>query len=585
MQNHTFNLTASILVWWQRIVVGALWLRVATGCLVAFQTAMPADPALLADTVLINGKIVTVDQQFSVAQAIAIREGKFLAVGSNMQIEALTGPHTVRIDLSGRTVLPGLMDTHAHVANAGVQDFTVPLAKVTTVAQALEQIRVWAAKSKPGDWIVGNSWHPLSQLHERRYLTRWEIDQAAPNNPVFLPTSGHIAMANSMALARAAINKATADPAGGLVEREDSGEPNGVLKESAIELLTAKIPAPTVSQIAGWLRTAVRVFNSYGITSVVDGFVEPDEFRAYQQLWANHELTLRTSIMYMPAGSGMTTSIENWEKTLRTLGVSSGFGDEWLSFAAIGEVVADGGMTLGTAFLRDPYSDKPNNRGFATIAADKLNRLVAVCNRYGWRVAVHAVGDAAIDRVLDAYELANQQSPIINKRFIIIHGSLIEADQLKRAAKLGVRVEMQNVFMWDKAATVARFIGKNRADRAVPTRLIIDTLGIGNVGAGTDFAVNTLNPFINLYIMITRKDPNGRVYGKDQAITREEAVRLYTSSAARFNFEEAKKGSIEPGKLADLVVLSDDFLATTEEKIKDIEALTTIVGGKVVYQR
>src|SRR3954463_10465890 len=268
MRNGTFNAAAGTLVWWKQIIVGALCLRVADGRLVAFRTAllvlafqnaMQAEHAVGADTVLINGKIVTVDRQFSIAEAIAIRDGQFLAVGSNKQIEALTGPNTVRIDLSGRTVLPGLMDTHAHVAGAGVKDFTVPLAEVTTVAKALEQIGVWAVKSKPGEWIVGNNWHPLSQLHEKRYLTRWEIDQAAPNNPVFLPTVGHFAMANSMALARAAINKATADPAGGLVEREDSGEPNGVLKESAIELLTAKIPAPTVSQFAGWLRTAVRV--------------------------------------------------------------------------------------------------------------------------------------------------------------------------------------------------------------------------------------------------------------------------------------------------------------------------------------
>jgi hypothetical protein len=392
-------------------------------------------------------------------------------------------------------------------------------------------------------------------------------------------------MANSMALALAGINKATADPPGGVVERERGGEPNGVLEESAIELLTAKMPVPTIAQLADRLKIAMRVFNSWGLTSAVDGWVEADEFRAYQQLWTNHKITLRTSIMYMPAGSGMTASVEDWEKTFRTLGVSSGFGDEWLSFAAIGEIVSDGGMTLGTAFLRDPYSGQPKNRGVEPISGDKLNRLVAVCNRYGWRVGVHAVGDAAIDKVLDAYESANQQSSILDKRFTIIHGSLIQADQLKRAAKLGVRVDMQNVFMWDKAATVARFIGKDRADRAVPTRLMIDTLGIGNVGAGTDFPVNTLDPFINFYVMITRKAPDGTVYGKDQAITKQEAVRLYTSSAARFNFEEAKKGSIEPGKLADLVVLSDDLLTVPEEKIKDIKALTTIVGGKIVYQR
>jgi predicted amidohydrolase YtcJ len=168
---------------------------------------------------------------------------------------------------------------------------------------------------------------------------------------------------------------------------------------------------------------------------------------------------------------------------------------------------------------------------------------------------------------------------------MIIHGSLIQADQLKRAATLGLRVEEQNVFMWDKAATVARFIGTERANRAMPTKLMIDSLGIENVGAGTDFSVNTLNPFINFYIMVTRKDPTGTVYGKDQAITREQAVRLYTSSAAGATFDEKKKGSIEPGKLADLAIISDDLLTVPSEKIKDITVLSTMVGGKIVYQR
>jgi len=550
----------------------------------ACQAALLAQPGLVADAILVNGKIVTADRQFSMAQAVAIRDGKFLAVGSNAQIEALSGPNTVRTDLGGHTVLPGLMDTHAHIAAAGNAEVTVALGGVTTVAQALEQIRTWVAKSKPGEWIVGSGWHPPSQLKERRYLTRREIDSVAPENPVYLPTVGHFAMANSKALALAGITKSTPNPPGGVIDREASGEPDGILEESAIGLLTAKIPAATAAQRAERLKVAMRVFNSYGITSAVDGGSGPAEFRVYQDLWSKHEMTLRTSMMYMP-GSAATTSLDDWEKTFRTLGISSGFGDEWLRFAGIGELGVDGGMTLKTAFLREPYPDEPNNRGFETIPGEKLNQLVAICNRYGWRVGLHAVGDAAIDRVLDAYEYANREIPIAGKRFVIIHGSLIREDQLKRAAKLGVRVDMQNVFMWDKAETVARFIGKERANRAVPTRLIIDTLGIENVGAGTDFSVNTLNPFINLSIMITRKDPKGTAYGKDQAITREEAVRLYTSSAAGYNFEESIKGSIEAGKLADLVVLSDDLLTVPEEKIKDIQAITTMVGGKVVYQR
>jgi predicted amidohydrolase YtcJ len=550
----------------------------------ACQMALLAQPGAVADVALLNGKIVTADRRFSIAQAVAIRDGKFLAVGSTAQIEGLSGPNTVRMDLGGRTVLPGLIDTHAHIAAAGNGEVTVALGGVATVAQALEQIRAWVMKSKPGDWIIGSGWHPPSQLKERRYLTRREIDSVAPDNPVYLPTVGHFAMANSKALGLAGITKATKDPPGGIIDREASGEPDGILEESAIGLLTAKIPPASPAQRAARLKIAMRVFNSYGITSAVDGGSGPAEFSVYEDLWNNHEMTLRTSIMYMPA-SAATTSLEVWEKIFRGMAGSSGFGDDWLRFAGIGELGVDGGMTLKTAFLREPYPDEPDNRGFETIPGEKLNQLAAICNRYGWRVGLHAVGDAAIDKVLDAYEYANREIPITGKRFVIIHGSLMREDQLKRAAKLGVRVDMQNVFMWDKADTVARFIGKERANRAVPTRLMIDTLGIENVGAGTDFSVNTLNPFINFYIMITRKDPKGTVYGKDQAITREEALRLYTSSAAGYNFEESKKGTIEPGKLADLVVLSDDLLTVREDRIKDIQAVTTMVDGKVVYQR
>jgi predicted amidohydrolase YtcJ len=296
-------------------------------------------------------------------------------------------------------------------------------------------------------------------------------------------------------------------------------------------------------------------------------------------------MTMRIDPMFMPAGSASTTPTADWEKVFASLGVSSGFGDDWLRFAGIGEILSDGGMTLKTAFLRDPYPDDPNNHGQANVPADKLDQIAAICARRGWRMAVHAVGDAAIDRVLDAYEYANKQNSIVGKRWFVIHGSLMQADQLQRAKALGLRVEMQNVFMWDKAPTVARFVGSERANRAVPTKLMIDILGIDSIGAGTDFSVNTLNPFINMYIMVTRKDPSGMVYGADQAITREQAIRLYTSAASYATFDEHKKGSIEPGKLADLVVLSDDLLTVPAEKIKDITALTTITGGTIVYQR
>jgi predicted amidohydrolase YtcJ len=211
--------------------------------------------------------------------------------------------------------------------------------------------------------------------------------------------------------------------------------------------------------------------------------------------------------------------------------------------------------------------------------------LVSIANRYGWRVGIHAVGDGAIDKVLEAYALADNKRSIRNRRFIVIHGSLMQPDQMKHARSLGVRVDTQSAFLWDKASTIARFLGKETADRAIPARDMIDHMGLNAVAQGTDYPINPLSPFINMYISITRKDVSGTVYGPTQAISREEALRLYTSSASWYSFSEHKTGSIEVGKLADLAILSDDLLTIDEENIKDIVVLKTMAGGRVVYEK
>ena len=270
---------------------------------------------------------------------------------------------------------------------------------------------------------------------------------------------------------------------------------------------------------------------------------------------------------------------------MRGNGASSGFGDDWLRFAGI-KIYYDGGMTLRTALTRDVYPDSRDDyHGIAQQTPERLKQLVSICNRYNWRVGVHVVGDLGIDQVLDAFEAADREKSIRDRRFILIHASLIRPEQMERAQKLGVRIDFQNVFMWDKAATVERFLGKATADRAVPTKTLIEKMSLDNLGAGTDFPVNPVNPLLNMYIMVTRKDPSGKVYGASEAISREQALRLYTSAASRYMFEEGRKGSLEPGKLADLVVLSGDFMTVPEEEIKDIKVEKTLVGGKVVFNR
>ncbi|CCD86399.1 putative Amidohydrolase 3 [Bradyrhizobium sp. ORS 285] len=544
-------------------------------------TAQQAD-VNAPDLVLVNGKVLTLDEQSSVTEAIAVRDGKILAVGSSASMRALAGARTQVLDVSGKTVVPGLIDTHAHFKAAGLGDYVVIMGRAKTVAEALEAIKAFVAKRKPGEWIVGGAWHPPSQLAEKRYLTRQEIDSVAPDNPVYLRTVGHFSMANSMALQKAGVDKTTANPDGGSFERDAAGELTGLLVETAIERVEKAVPPWTDEDEIRQFTIAERALNSFGITSAIEGATEARDIRTLQKLAASGQATLRTGLMYRPEPPA---DLNAWDAIISGNGASSGFGDDWVRFAGI-KIFYDGGMTLKTALMRDVYPDSHDSyHGIAQQTPERLAQLVSICNRNGWRVGVHVVGDLGIDQVLDAFEAADKEKSIRDRRFVLIHASLIRPEQMERARKLGLRVDFQNVFMWDKAATVERFLGRPIADRAVPTRTLIETMGLDNLGAGSDFPVNPINPFLNMYIMVTRKDPSGKVYGASEAISREQALRLYTSAASRYTFDETRKGTIQPGRLADLTVLSADYMTVPDEQIKDIKADITLVGGKIVFQR
>jgi len=534
-----------------------------------------------ADTVYINGKIITADDAFSIAQGVAIRDGKFVAVGSSADMQQYVGPATEQIDLNDRTVIPGLMDAHSHMDGAGTKDVRAQVINATMVTQA-QQIIVDFISQKQipvGEWVQSSSWHPPSQLQEQRYLTRQEIDAVAPDHPVFLRTVGHFAMANSRALELAGVDRDTPDPLGGKIYRNENGDATGVLEETAMSLVSSLIPPPTYAERVAQNIAAQRVYNTAGITSAIVAGLSEEGIQVYKTVAERGQASVRTGVMWRASGD----SPEEFENALRNAKFTNNAGDDWVRIAGI-KISIDGGMTLRSAYVRDPYAGEPDNFGTLSVDPDVYKENVALANQHGWRVGTHAVGDAAIDLVLDAYENASNQSSIRGERFTVIHGSLIAPDQVERAARLDVRVDAQNVFMWDKAETVESFMGLARAIRAVPTKLLVETLGLENTAAGTDNEVNILNPFIGLYIMVTRKDPAGKIYGADQAVTREQALRLYTSSGPYYTFEEDIKGTIEPGKLADMVVLSADYLTVPEESIKDITPLQTIVGGKVVYE-
>src|ERR1700753_434432 len=511
------------------------WLWKACFALFVLGTAAHAQqPDVNAPTfVLLNGKILTMNDQSQVVQAVAIRDGKILAVGDNASIRSMAGTRTRTVDLDGKTVVPGLIDTHAHFKAAGLADYVVNMSRAKTVAEALEAIRQFAAKKKPGEWIIGGAWHPPSQLAEKRYLTRQEIDSVAPNNPVYLRTVGHFSMANTLALAKAGVTKDTPNPSGGSVGRDRSGELTGILVETAIDRVEKAVPPWTAEDEFRQFKLAEGALNSYGITSVVEGATPATDIATLQKVAASGEATVRVGLMFRPEPPPENTA---WEAIMRGNGVSSGFGDDWVRFAGI-KIFYDGGMTLKTALMRDPYPDSHDDyHGISQLTPVRLKELVSICNKFDWRVGVHVVGDRGIDEVLDAFEAADKEKSIRDRRFILIHGSLIRPDQMERVRRLGVRVDFQNVFMWDKAATVERFLGKETADRAVPTKTLIEKVGLNSLGAGTDFPVNPINPFINMYIMVTRKDTNGHLYGATEGISREQALRLYTSAASRYMF-------------------------------------------------
>ena len=540
--------------------------------------------SLDADMIIVNANVFTVDPAFSVARGVAVKDGKIIGVGDEAEVRRYAGVKTQVLDAGGKTVIPGLIDTHAHVEAAGLLKYTVSFDGVGSIAEALARVADMTARTGPGEWIRGRMWHPMAQLKEKRFITRQELDTVAPDHPVCLPV-GHFTLTNSLALKLAGIGHNTPNPDGGEIHRDANGDATGVLEENAEDLVQDLLPSWSQDVRISQIRDAMAYFNSFGITSAISARVDPVDLKVHQILARRGEATLRISAMYAPTGALNPTMPEaEFEQLLSRMGVFSDFGDEWLSFSGV-KMQVDGGMTLRTADMRAGYPDQPDYHGTVVVSQERLNRMVSIANRYGWRVGTHAVGDAAVDKILDAYEHADREHSIRDRRFIVIHGSLMQPDQMDRARRLGVRVDTQSAFLWDKAATIARHLGKATADRAIPIRSMIDHMGIDMVAQGTDYPINLLNPFVNMSISITRKDQTGTVYGPEQAISREEALRLYTSAASRYAFAENRVGSIEAGKLADFAILSADPMTVAEDEIKNIVALKTIVGGRVVSER
>jgi len=546
---------------------GALLPAAAALAAMAAQTTSPAP----ADTILVNGHVITVDARFSIAQGVAIAAGRFTAVGEDAAIRRLAGPRTTTIDLHGQTVIPGLADGHLHDAGGGPG---VDLSRARSLADVLGAIGARVKASRPGDIVVTNSdWHE-AQLKEHRLPYRRDLDTVSPANPVVVVRGGHEYILNSAALAKWRITKETPQPSGGRITRAADGELNGELIDRAKALVQLP-PAPPLTIAA--LVEQHKKLNAAGLTSIRYPGAPAEQYRLLQQMEKQGLLTMRVSQLLRFGAD----SAESMRAAIAASGLKPDEGDEWVRIGGM-KLGVDGGFEGG--WMREPYAGTWGEggafRGVNTMRQAAYTDVVKELNRLGWRAATHAVGDAAIDEVLAAYEAANRERSIRGKRWTIEHGFIVEPDQLPRMKALDLVVSAQD-HLYLAGPSLVSYWGAGRAARTTPMRTYLDQGFV--VAGGTDSPVVPYPPLWVIYHFATRDTISGGVLGADQRITRKEALQVETINNAFLTFEERIKGSIEPGKLADLVVLPDDILTCPDKELERMQVAMTMVGGKIVF--
>jgi predicted amidohydrolase YtcJ len=549
--------------------------RVLLGAFLIFSSCSPRETA---DVLLVSGKVVTLDAKGSIAEAIAVRGDRILAVGTTQEIRAFAGPGTETIDLEGRTVVPGLADNHYHSIGGGPG---VDLSRTRSLDDVVEAIAARAAETPEGEIIVTNSdWHE-GQLREQRLPYRDDLDRATTQHPVVVVRGGHEYVLNSRGLDEWGLAESSVSPEGGSIGRYPDGRLNGELVDTAKAAVVLP-PAPQGNDEDRLTELADEFhrLNEAGLTSIRNASAAPELYRDLAKLRDRGELPVRVSLLLrIPA----SLDPEHLEETLEGFGLGPDDGDDWVRIAGI-KLGVDGGFEGG--WMRDPYEEPFGANGtyfgLQTFPTDRYVAIVRKLNRLGWRVATHAVGDAAIDLVLDAYERADEDESIVGKRWAIEHGFIPRADQFPRMKALGVHVTAQD-HLYLAAPSLVKYWGVERAAWTTPLKAYMDA-GIP-VSLGTDTPVVPYPPLWVLYHFITRDTISAGVLGDDQKVGREQALRAMTLGGAALTFEEGVKGSLEPGKLADLVVLEDDILTSPPERIRDTSVSLTMVGGKIVFRR
>ncbi len=522
--------------------------------------------------VLFNANVITVDPELPSARAIAIWMDRIFAVGSDDDVLALAKPVTKRIDLAGATVLPGFVDAHTHPAYAGLQHLVRVDCELPSIAAIARALTERSLATPAGDWVLGFKYDD-TKAAEGRAITRDDLDAAVPEHPVLIEhRGGHTAYLNSAGLARAGVDERTPDPPGGRFDRDAAtGRLTGRVAERAKEIVERAIPSSwTAAQRRDGVKRISRMMNRSGITSVHDAFATNEDLRAYQDARAAGDLGLRVYCLMID--SAMPRVLD--------AGVEAGFGDEWVRVGAM-KSVCDGSISERTALLAEPYVGRPDDHGILVASEDELYPLASRVHAAGWQLGIHANGDAAIDRVLRLYERLQREHPRRDPRFRIEHCTVINDALIERMRRLGVIPTPFSTYVYFHGEKMREY-GAERLDRMFAVRSFLDAKI--RVTQASDYPPGPFEPMMALQSSVTRTDARGNLWGPRQRITVEEAIRVGTLNGAYASFEEGAKGSITPGKLADLVVLERDPRAVDPFSIISIPVQRTMVGGRWVHE-
>lgn len=559
--------------------------------------ALLAASASDADLILHNGKILTVDAKFSMAQAVAVKGSRIVRTGTSAEVlRAERGANTRVVDLQGKTVVPGLIDSHVHTLGAGLSEFRDPMPRFKSVADIQDYLRARAKVVPKGEWILVPRTF-ATRLSEMRVPNRHDLD-VVPDHPVFLDSS-YVSVLNTMGLKICGITRETPDPPAGQVVKDANGEPNGILRNTPTLTRAAdKAQVFTRDEKLKAMRDMLLRYQAAGLTGIGDRAVTAEDVDLYKELERRGELPVRVVMTWrLNAAQPVEDAVREIRETHRDWKTNAG-SSEWLKFGAF-KVTLDGGMIQGTAYQRMPYGpfgkqlyaqNDPDSRGALFIPPAKLYSILEAAREQGWQLTAHSQGGGAVDNLLDAFEKLNAVKPLAPTRSHVMHASFQNPEAIARAKKLGVIADVQPAWLYHDAPALENvFPSKPGPMRYfIPLKSYLDA-GV-KIAGGSDHmigfdknaAINPYNPFLGMWTAVTRKTRFGEVVGPEERISRAEALRMYTETAAYLQFAEKDRGTIEAGKLADLVVLDRDYLNCAEDEIRKIEPVMTILGGREV---